>query len=44
MGKLELKWSFGMNLEGDFQEADVPPNLELLVTFGMSPIHNFTLQ
>jgi hypothetical protein len=25
-----------MSLEGDCREVEVPPNLELLVTFGMS--------
>jgi hypothetical protein len=25
-----------MSLEGDFHEVEVTPNLELLVTFGMS--------
>jgi hypothetical protein len=34
--KSELGEIFGMSLEGDCQEAEVPPNLELLVTFGMS--------
>ena len=32
----ELVWSFGMSLEGDFPEIEVPPNLRLLVTFDMS--------
>jgi hypothetical protein len=25
-----------MNLEGDFHEVEITPNLELLVTFGMN--------
>jgi hypothetical protein len=28
--------SFGMSLEGDCHEVEITPNLELLVTFGMS--------
>jgi hypothetical protein len=34
--KFEFGGSFGMRLEGDCQEVEINPNLELLVTFGMS--------
>jgi hypothetical protein len=34
--KFEFGWSFGMSLDGDCHEFEVTPNLELLVTFGMS--------
>jgi hypothetical protein len=34
--KIGFGGSFGMSLEGDFYEVVVTPNLELLVTFGMS--------
>jgi hypothetical protein len=32
--KFEFGESFGMSLEGDCQEVEVTPNLELLVAFG----------
>jgi hypothetical protein len=34
--KFEFGGSFVMSLEGDCHEVEVTPNLELLVTFGMS--------
>jgi hypothetical protein len=34
--KFEFGASFGMSLEGDCHELEVTPNLELLVTFGVS--------
>jgi hypothetical protein len=34
--KFEFGGSFSMNLERDCREVEVTPNLELLVTFGMS--------
>jgi hypothetical protein len=34
--KFEFGESFGMILERDCHEVNVTPNLELLVTFGMS--------
>jgi hypothetical protein len=34
--KFRFGGSLGMSLEGDFHEVEVTPNLELLVTFGMS--------
>ena len=34
--KFEFGGSSGMSLEGDCYESEVTPNLELLVTFGMS--------
>jgi hypothetical protein len=34
--KFEFGGSFGMSLERDCHEVEVMPNLELLVTFGMS--------
>jgi hypothetical protein len=34
--KFEFGGSFGTSLEGDCQEVEVTPNLELLVTFGFS--------
>jgi hypothetical protein len=34
--KFEFGGSFGMSLEEDGHEVKVSPNLELLVTFGMS--------
>jgi hypothetical protein len=32
----EFGWSFGTNLDGDFQEVEVTPILGLLVIFSMS--------
>jgi hypothetical protein len=34
--QFEFGGSFGMSYEGDCNEVEVTPNLELLVTFGMS--------
>jgi hypothetical protein len=34
--KFEFGGSFGLSLEGDCREVEVTPNLELLITFGMS--------
>jgi hypothetical protein len=34
--KFDFGGTFGMSLEGNFHEFQVTPNLELLVTFGMS--------
>jgi hypothetical protein len=34
--KFEFGGSFGVNFEGDCHGVEVTPNLELLVTFGMS--------
>jgi hypothetical protein len=34
--KIEFAGSLDTSLEGDFHEVEVTPNLELLVTFGMS--------
>ncbi len=39
--KFECGGSFGMSLEGDCLEVEVTPNLELLVTFGMSLVGVF---
>jgi hypothetical protein len=36
VAKFEFGGSFGMSLEGNCREVEVTPNLELLVTFGMS--------
>jgi hypothetical protein len=34
--KCEFRGSFGMSLKGDCNEVEVTPNLEFLVTFGMT--------
>jgi hypothetical protein len=34
--KFEFRGSFEMSWEGDCHEVELTPNLELLVTFGMS--------
>jgi hypothetical protein len=36
VAKFELGRSFGMSLKGYYRKVEFPPNLELLVTFGMS--------
>jgi hypothetical protein len=34
--KFEFRGSNGIRLKGDYPELEITPNLELLVTFGMS--------
>jgi hypothetical protein len=34
--KFEFRGSDGIRLEGDYSELEITPNLELIVTFGMS--------
>jgi hypothetical protein len=34
--KFELEGNFGKSFEGDSHEIEITPNLELLITFGMS--------
>jgi hypothetical protein len=40
VAKFEFRVSFGMSLERGGQKLEVTPNLELLVTFGMS-LYNY---